>query len=204
LIIFAFDPMAVALTLAVNVVLRLREERNTTSRQEASRATVEKMARQPQPEPQIKIVEKEVIKEVIKEVPVEVIKEVVREVPVEVIKEVIKEVPVEKIVYVKEDVPVTPVAPVAPVPAAESQKQSNILKPTRAIPRNRTTTIRGYTENWTQGTGTQEKIEMLLAHYRVLCEKQKQGATLSEVERAELADIKEILKKKGYGAHLED
>lgn len=65
------------------------------------------------------VVEKIVEKEVIKEVPVEVIKEIVKEVPVEVIKEVpveikgdtqivikevIKEVPIEKIVEVTKEV----------------------------------------------------------------------------------------------------
>jgi hypothetical protein len=73
LIIFAFDPMAVALTLAVNVAIRRREEEMNAQRLASSRATAEATARQP--EPQVKIVEKEVI----------------------------KEVPVERIVYVKDE-----------------------------------------------------------------------------------------------------
>lgn len=58
-----------------------------------------------------KIVEKEVIKEIIKEVPVEIIKEVpievIKEIPIEVkgdtqiiIQEVVKEIPIEKIIEV--------------------------------------------------------------------------------------------------------
>ena len=67
-------------------------------------------------------VEKEVIKEVIKEVPVEkeVIKEVIKEVPVEkeVIKEVIKEVPV----YIEKspEPPTTPTSPASPTNPASS------------------------------------------------------------------------------------
>lgn len=196
LIIFAFDPMALALTLAVNVVLRLREERTTAGRQEASRAIVEKMARQPQPEPQIKIVEKEVIREV----PVEVIKEVIKEVPVEVVKEVIKEVirevPVEKIVYVKEDVPS------ASASIVEPQKELRIRKPTDVFPLVDPTVARGYTGHWIEGAGSREKIETLLAYYRALEEKQTSGKPLTSIETQELADIKEIFKKKGYDVYL--
>lgn len=92
LIIFVFDPMAVALTLAVNIALRERQK------------TIQAAA----PPPAERVIEKpvEIIKEVEKivEKPVEVIREVEKivevpvekivEKPVEVIKEVIKEVPV--------------------------------------------------------------------------------------------------------------
>lgn len=85
LIIFAFDPMAVALTLAVNIALRVRGEEKGAVK--AGLPSAEP------PEP--------VIKEVIKEIPVEKIVEV----PVEKIVEKIVEVPVEKIVEKIVEVP---------------------------------------------------------------------------------------------------
>lgn len=77
LIIFAFDPMAVALTLAVNIALRVRGE------EKGAVKAVPLSAEPPEP----------VIKEVIKEIPVEKIVEKIVEVPVEKIVEKIVEVP---------------------------------------------------------------------------------------------------------------
>lgn len=76
LIIFAFDPMAVALTLAVNIALRVRSE--------------EKKKAAPPSEPSQ---QESIVKEVIKEVPVEKVVEKIVEVPVEKIVEKIVEVP---------------------------------------------------------------------------------------------------------------
>ncbi|TFG96795.1 hypothetical protein E4H12_10255, partial [Candidatus Thorarchaeota archaeon] len=87
LIIFAFDPMAVALTLAVNIALRRREE-------DMAEAKAQARLLNPPSQPEVKYVDREVVKEVTVEV--------IKEVPVEVEK--IVEVPVEKIVYVTKEV----------------------------------------------------------------------------------------------------
>lgn len=206
LIIFAFDPMAVALTLGVNIALRRHEEEKTHINISQARELAEAEARQPEPEikvvekivevekPVEKIVEVEKQVEVIKEVPVEKIVEVIKEVPVEKIVEVIKEVPVEKVVEVEVEKPVSVTQQLPPLPSHQPDVSST----------KHSTSIRGYSDKWREGTGTQEKIEKLLEHYRILRDKQRNGVTLSHAELKELANIRGILQRKGFDAYLEE
>jgi hypothetical protein len=186
LIIFAFDPMAVALTLAVNIALRRRQEEL-----DAGKTPSQPLA---QIEPQVRFVEKIVEKpvEVIKEVPVEKVVERIVEKPVEVIKEV----PVEKIVYVDRPAP----EPVSVPEPTQQPEEVKLPKDVRTPNANRQRST--YSALWTEGTGTQEKIEKLLDHYKLLRDKQRSGANLSKEEQWELTTISDILKKKGFDAYL--
>jgi len=77
LIIFVFDPLAIAMVVAANFAFAQIEPKTVPKK-----VIMEELDKEP------KIIEKEVIKEVIKEVPVEKIIEVIKEVPVEKIVEV--------------------------------------------------------------------------------------------------------------------
>lgn len=98
LLIFVFDPLAIALVISTNQAFKKNRKKDDTEEIQVETQVVEK------------IVEVPVEVEVIKEVPVEV--EVIKEVPVDRVVEVVKEVPVDRIVEVVREVPVEVEVPV--------------------------------------------------------------------------------------------
>lgn len=98
LLIFVFDPLAIALVISTNQAFKKNRKKYDTEEIQVETQVVEK------------IVEVPVEVEVIKEVPVEV--EVIKEVPVDRLVEVVKEVPVDRIVEVVREVPVEVEVPV--------------------------------------------------------------------------------------------
>ena len=227
LIIFAFDPMAVALTLGVNIALRRREEEKAAQLLQKSQsvATLEpqqQMRPALMPEPGSLVggpsvdppdeqnarqrtlalepqPEVKVVEKIV-EVPVEKIveKEVIKEVPVEKIVEVIKEVPVEKVV----EKIVEKEVPVKEEPVKLSQPPA----PRRAGSATMTpskSNVRSYEDKWDTGSSTQEKIDRILNEYRMLRDKRDRGEKLTREENRDFIEIREFLKKKGYAAYLD-
>ena len=194
LIIFAFDPMAVAMTLAVNIALRIRQEKKEIEKKQ-----------QPLPEPKV------VIEKV--EVPVEKIVEKIVEVPVEVevekIVEKLVEVPVEKIVEKTIEVPVevekiVEVEKVVEVPVEKIVEKvvEQPAKPGVDLPRNVNRHVRPYPGK-SNGIVSFEKIDDVIHQYKTLAQKEK-GGELTNDERWDLKALKDFLNQKGLNIYVDD
>lgn len=189
LIIFAFDPLAVALTLAVNIALKQRQDEEQ------------------------EIVESHTI---IKEVPVEKIVEV--EKPVEKIIEKIVEVPVEKIVYVPQPQEEKQKEKQEEQMAVEPQITQSRIKPTRVeaiIDESRHGTgkisssiVRSnhlpqhLQHPWRKGEAlSSEAIRELTLYFKELSQKEKhEPLSLEEVKHKN--SIIEIFNSQGMGNYL--
>jgi hypothetical protein len=172
LIIFAFDPMAVALTLAVNIVLRLRNEEASLKRQHVV-DNIEKEYFPTDPQPL--------------EEPVAVTPPPTPTEP--------QEEPIPTVEPPVEPTPV-PEPPVEPLPAREPAPS---IPPAQAPPHRRHT--RPYGGNWSQDN-VQTRIGELVGHYKYLIQKQQSGEELTPDDKWELSAIHDILQKHGFLHYL--
>jgi hypothetical protein len=189
LIIFAFDPMAVALTLAVNVVLKLRREEQDAKRERQREALDHEYF--PEEPPKFEEVAPPVVE---KQAP-STFPTIYNE------SEII--VPPSPPEPEPEPIP-EPEPEIEPIPAPTPEDIAEI--PPKAIepeapvrPMSRRT--RPYGEHWSP-VGNEHRIGELVGHYKYLQSKQKAGEQLSPDDIWEFNAIHDILQKHGYLHYL--
>lgn len=209
MIIFAFDPMAVALTLAVNIALRRREEEKAQLMAAQSEHVARKTTRQPRQrsetprfEPAVDYDEDEVVGPF--ENADDLIDDLRNDEPVETIEA--EFAPTEQ--KTVEPEPVEEPVQAKPEPVQEPITKPEQLKnaPTPVLLSTLQRHIRAYPElwkTWVEGTSADEKIEQLLTHFKHLKEKQRQGKPLTKDEVWVLGAITEILKRKGLNVYFD-
>lgn len=223
LIIFAFDPMAVALTLAVNIALRLRKEEQEAAAlanapapftppapmPPAPAPVPEPVVQPPSPEPQPPIFEE--------------LTPTPR--PVEREADLVPEPEPDPILVQQEPTDPAPEPetvidqpPPAPEPIAEPVIEQIVVAPEPALevaeppaaeptpePVRSTGTQRrprAYADLWNDGNHTGDKLRELINHHRWLKAKQDNGEQLSRDELWELRSIEAILRKNGVDIYL--
>lgn len=173
MIIFSFDPMAVALTLAVNIALRLRREEKSFV-----------------PPPHLIVVEP---------VPEETAKTAAEPSPSSQPEAHRADLPPEEIHLLSDmtlSVPI-PLSEETPAPALVGRAAPTLEIPTPEIEPMRQT----YTPT-NQLDMSQAKIAQLVNHYRFLRGKSDSGQVLSKEETWELNGIENVLRNNGYGMYL--
>jgi hypothetical protein len=192
IIIFAFDPMAVALTLAVNIAVRIRREE-----QEALAAIPVLPALSspaPIPEPQVADPVTIVIED-----PQEIVTAPEPEVVIDLDEVNAKLVDaIEPMEYLFEE-PVVE-EPVVEEPVVEEPiVEEPVVEEPVVAPVHRRVRPYGAING---GLTSQPKIDELLQHHKWLKEKQNSGEPLSQDDRWELSAIEEILRKQDLGLYL--
>lgn len=210
LIIFAFDPMAVALTLCVNIALRLRKEDKeaeeaTTAEdlpdpveEEAKRHSIVHMDLEPdeghsswvndaQP---FDVWSHSTAQYIDPEPKVEEEREILVDQPEPVVDEPQQELDLQPLVGERE-----PVVVEEPPVVEEVVEEPTVIPipptyPTSSLPRPRWNNM------------TEPKMGELVAHLRHLKEKQAKGIALDDFERQELVAIESILQRNGYDKYL--
>jgi hypothetical protein len=176
LIIFAFDPMAVALTLAVNVVLRLRREEQEVKRERQKEA-----------------LDHEYFPEEV--APPIVVERAPSAFPTIYTDSEIVIPPEPELEPEPESEPVS-----VPTPEAIAEIPPKAIEPAAPIrPASRRT--RPYGEHWSP-VGNEHRIGELVGHYKYLQGKQKAGEQLSPDDIWEFNAIHDILQKHGYLHYL--
>jgi hypothetical protein len=196
LIIFAFDPMAISLTLAVNIAIRLRQEELDTA---AIIAPVHVIVDNPPPLPE-PIVEPVVEPEpIIEPAPVITESRPIQELPDLEWPEVVEpELTQEELNHdiaklfpdaepVVEDVePIERPGDYVQQPEAPVQQVRRRTRPYNGI----------------SGSLSSAKLDELVQHYRWLKDKQTAGEDLTQDDRWELSAIEDILRKNGLGLYI--
>lgn len=177
LIIFAFDPMAVALTLAVNIALRLRKEEQEAKRKFNEVSIHAVTDDEPIVEP----------KEVVEEPLVERI-EVDQPLPEadpepEVEPEAIEEQPVELSLVPIEEPQLPPTTSLQPLPATHRR-------------------VRPYAQLQGSEAPSADKIRELVNHRQWFMNRQRNGEILSKDEQWEIESIDNILSQYGYSHYI--
>lgn len=195
LIIFAFDPMAVALTLAVNIALRLHKEDLEKAKQQPEVVPVPLPEPEdpPKPEPEVVVTEEpEVVVEpehhafpVLDPIPENVQDDQLVVVDTEEQEPDVIE-PINDVVQNPEDQPVDLPEIVEPEVAAPPPAHTNLSHRFAGFLRDPSMT----------------KINELVSHLRYLKERQLQGFQLTDVETWELQTIEDILRKHGYDKYM--
>jgi len=231
LIIFAFDPMAVSLTLAVNIAIRLRkEEKERESAEKAAMALVAPVIEPPKPEPVTENPEPQLLIEepVVQEPTLEEINEKLDEVyePVEYEVEIPQEYPTPEEV-VQEAAPVAeepapaveePVKEIQPEPEPEEAVEEIVQEAETfmeepvveefveepVVEPSKPSQARRRTRPYSSiNTALSDaKLQELIQHYRWLKDKERSGEPLTQDDRWELSAIEEILRKNGLGLYL--
>lgn len=186
LIIFAFDPMAVALTLAVNVVLKLRDDEQEAKRERQKEALDHEYFpfQEHQPDPEEEAFQANLAAEQQRQTELPAAHEVT---------EVVTPVVIEPVP--EEPTPVPELTPEAVEEIAPKEIEPEVpLRP----PARRT---RPYGEHWTNAAG-EHRIAELVGHYKYLQTKQKSGEQLTRDELWEFNAIHNILRKHGYLNYL--
>lgn len=224
LIIFAFDPMAVALTLAVNIALRLRREEKEAEQQKvevvpftppapmppapAPVETFVEPAPAPQPEPDP--VPQEPLFEVLEPTPRD---------PTPHVEETMYEEPAPAPAPEPEPVIEQPIVIEPPAPEPEPVVEEPVVEPPAPEPVVETpppppsparTPVLGsgrrsrvYTDLWNgEGPSDSGKMRELINHHRFLKAKQDSGHQLSKDELWEMRSIESILRKNGIDIYL--
>lgn len=204
IIIFSFDPMAVALTLAVNIALRIRDEEKVEVEPTNGFTPPEPMPPAPVPPPEVIENEPWATPERIAEIEQELADE--ENAPIfEHLEPTIPE-PAPAPEPELELVPEEPVAPPPAMPSAEKfdspldeepyAPDEPIDPPAAPQPR----IARPYA-NLT-GDLSQGKLKELVDHYRFLKAKVDMGDKLTRTERGEYQAIEDILRRSGYTMYL--
>lgn len=211
LIIFAFDPMAVALTLAVNIALRLHKEDQTNEKSEPTHVAFTMPVELP-------------VAEKVQELPADLLDRpgdlMVDKLPVEadvvdesqlaldlqpvvgerthpeIIHEEADEPPEEMMIEEQETV-------VEPLPEPEPEAEAQpVVEPVKQVETSRAPVglSRQFAGMW--GDPPMSKINELVSHLRYLKERQAQGLDLTESETWELRTIEDILRKNGYDKYM--
>lgn len=189
IIIFAFDPMAVALTLAVNTALRIRREEKEAQRNSTD---TDHVVDQP----------------IVASVP-EIVSHVVEAEPLppemaSVLHDNLSDLYVsdepkvdhEPLEWTGQDKP-SPDVEHTPVEDTSEPVASNVEQPGVGTRRR----IRPYAKLWTPDQ-PQTKLDELVNHYQYLTDKVQSGQPLSKDEQWELNAVKDVLQKSGYSQYL--
>lgn len=224
IIIFAFDPMAVALTLAVNIAVRLRKEEQDALKPlpvaelviPAPEPVV--AAPEPLPEPEVELpAEPEVVKQPEPELLLELeplpepeisiddinssLRDAAEEIEYDVnipeepvVEEAIEEPAVEEVI---EEPIINEPATTVEEPATE--EPAPVVEETIPQPVHRRVRPYGAING---AITSQTKIDELLQHHRWLKDKQNSGEPLSQDDHWELSAIEEILRKQDLGLYL--
>lgn len=209
IIIFAFDPMAVALTIAVNTALRIRKEESKPpvvdleelppSAPPVPNPALFAPTPPPAPEPTIEDVftSGEMAAEV-RQPPVEL--SLVDTEPTPPREPLVEEAPVVEEV-VEEPVPTTE-SP-EPVHEEEDEPPVEVMEPPAVVnPVTSTKSVRPYPSRWNIQGDTADNIRELISHHKYLKAKRDNGDTLTEREMWELSGIEDVLRKRGIDLYL--
>lgn len=203
LIIFAFDPMAIALTLCFNIALRLREEEQKAKNEEINAPEpehdfVHHAEDEPLAHPQryISDPEEDALDEARNRFDFEAQSEFMKPIPVQdepandfaAMREFMKAIP-EPVVETEPELVAEPVV--------EPQVEPVVME---GIPRSPRT--RPFANMWTTTPPPSNKIAELGNHYRILVAKEQKGQPLTKDELWERDQIERILRQHGFDKYL--
>lgn len=197
LIIFAFDPMAVALTLAVNIALRLHKEDLEKAKQQPEVVPV------PLPEPEPEDPPKPEPEVVVAEEPNDAAEPEHHAFPV--LDPIHENVQDDQLVVmdIEEQAPdvIESVADVVQDPVDQPVDLPEIIEPEVVSPPPAHTNLSHRFAGFLRDP-SMTKINELVSHLRYLKERQLQGFQLTDVETWELQTIEDILRKHGYDKYM--
>lgn len=195
IIIFAFDPMAVALTLATNTALRIRREEKEAERE----AVVESAPNIDQP---VTTSDPEVASGVINADPLptdmeKVLQDNLSDLYVSDEPKVELD-PIEWPSALRAEREIELAPPAGVMPAASTEVGEQTVGEQTVGARRR---IRPYAKLWTADQ-PQAKLDELVNHYQHLMDKIQSGIALTKDEQWELNAVKDVLRKSGYSQYL--
>lgn len=201
LIIFAFDPMAVALTLAVNIALKLHKD---DLKAEETKLVPVAVPPEPEVDPEPEAVPASVA--IVTEEEVEAVIDPQLHLDLQPVAELTPEPTIEPTIepVVEPEVTVVdkPIEEEQPAePALEVVDQPKEETPAEDIPvKSPIGLSRQFAGLW--GDPPMSKINELVSHLRYLKERQAKGFELTDSENWELRTIEDILRKNGYDKYM--
>lgn len=202
-IIFAFDPMAVALTLAVNTALRIRREEKEAARTTATAPTnaITPNTAQTQETPNEAAVQESLQsqEQLPNEAAVQELLQSQEQLPPDMADVLqtntwdLYERNETKDLEPLEFTPAVEPQPVQPQPQPQPQPQQEVGSPRRSRP---------YPNLMTSNELLPSKINELVEHHQYLQKLIDAGQTLSKDEQWEMSAIKDVLRKNGFGHYL--
>ena len=201
LIIFAFDPMAIALTLATNNALRLRKE----EKEEDDRRDHEERMRKMQIEHEERLMAERFAKEELAEVgtPLTAVAPIANAEKEEIVTEEINNSPVSEVNNTHEEPVVEEPVVEEPVVEEDRETELNTKPPAVDLPPPQQRHYRPYAGLWNgDAADIDTKLNELVSHYNWLKQRRGVGEELSRDEMWEFQAIEDVLKKHGYNIYL--